>query len=319
MSVRPVGEFTAAVSGGQLAVNHWPGQGPARCPRHHGERAQLRGARRRAGRPPGRRPGPAWPGREPWAARTLRLAAHADDLLALLDHLGQRSTVLVGHSMGAFVAALAAARHPDRFPAVVLVDGGLGFPAPAGTDIDEVLTAVIGPAMRKLSMTFPDRDAYLRFHREHPAFAAMWSSDNEADIAAYVDRDLVGGPPELRSSAVPAAVRADGAEVLADPAVLRAIHQLTVPATLLWAERGLLDQTPGLYRAGDPGRRRAGPGADPGGRSARLQPLLDPAGETGGDGGGRRRPPRGPGGLSGTDRRTLRSGGPGRHGDDCRS
>ncbi|WP_425470408.1 alpha/beta fold hydrolase [Streptomyces diacarni] len=56
------------------------------------------------------------------------LAAHVADVLALLDHLGQRRAVLIGHSMGGFVAALAAARHPSRVAGTVLVDGGLPFP-----------------------------------------------------------------------------------------------------------------------------------------------------------------------------------------------
>ena len=37
--------------------------------------------------------------------------------------------------MGAFIAALAAARHIERFPAAVLVDGGLAFPVPPDLDV----------------------------------------------------------------------------------------------------------------------------------------------------------------------------------------
>jgi pimeloyl-ACP methyl ester carboxylesterase len=138
------------------------------------------------------------------------------------------------------------ARHPDRFSSVVLVDGGVGFPAPAGTDIDAKLHAVIGPAMRRLTMTFPDRDAYRAFYREHPAFTADWGPD----AWAYIDRDLTGEPPELRSSCVLDAVRADGADVLGDAETLAAVHRLTCPTTLLWAERGLLNEPRGLYDAG---------------------------------------------------------------------
>lgn len=171
------------------------------------------------------------------------LVTHVDDIRALLDHLEQPTAVLLGHSMGAFVAALAAARHPDLFPYVVLVDGGLGFPPPEGADVDAQLAAVLGPAMRRLSMTFPSLHAYRDFFRQHPALAAHWSRD----IEAYVDRDLVGEAGALRSSCVVDAVRADGADVLTHAETLAAVHQPQVRGTLLWAERGLLDEPQALY------------------------------------------------------------------------
>lgn len=245
MTSRPSRPLTVPVRGGDLALTHWSGDGPAIIALHGitanglsfgavadalGEMdvyaPDLRGRAGSAGLP-----GP------------YGLDAHVADVVALLDHLGQRQAVLVGHSMGAFVAALAAARHPDRFPRVVLVDGGLGFPAPEGTDIDEVIEAVIGPAMRRLSMTFPDREAYYDFFRNHPALAAHWGPQ----VQAYVERDLVGDPPELRSSCVLDAIRTDGAAVMADPEVLAAVHQPHVRGTFLWAERGLLDEPQALY------------------------------------------------------------------------
>ena len=42
------------------------------------------------------------------------LRTHVEDLLALLDHAGAGRVVLAGHSMGAYVVALAAAEHPER-------------------------------------------------------------------------------------------------------------------------------------------------------------------------------------------------------------
>ncbi len=153
--------------------------------------------------------------------------------------------MLAGHSMGAFVATLTAVRHPGPFASLLLVDGGVGFPAPTGLTPDELITAVIGPAMERLSMTFPDRDAYRAFWRAHPAIGAAWSPW----VDDYVQRDLVGEEPELRSSCLLEAVRVDGVGLFAD-AVLRAVHELPVPTELLWAERGLLDEPQGLYDEG---------------------------------------------------------------------
>jgi pimeloyl-ACP methyl ester carboxylesterase len=170
------------------------------------------------------------------------LARHADDLVAILDHQGVRQALLAGHSMGAYVAALAAVRHPTRATGVVLVDGGLSFPLPAGTDVDALLAALLGPALGRLDATFASREAYREFWRAHPAFGFDWSPA----VDAYLQHDLVGAGP-YRSSCVAEAVRVDGAQMLADPAATAAIHSLPVPGVLLYADRGLLDQTPGAY------------------------------------------------------------------------
>lgn len=183
------------------------------------------------------------------------IASHARDLVAVLDALGVERAVLAGHSMGAFVAAAAAAAEPTRVSSLVLVDGGLGFPTPAGADIDAVLHAVIGPAMQRLAMTFPDRQAYREFWRAHPALAATF----DEVVDAHVQRDLVGDEPRLRSSCVLAAVREDGADVVAGEATLRAVHEASAPTVLLWAPRGLRDEPDGLYSA----QRLATAGLDP--------------------------------------------------------
>jgi pimeloyl-ACP methyl ester carboxylesterase len=172
------------------------------------------------------------------------LARHADDVIALLDERGLGSAVLAGHSMGAYVAALAAVRHPDRVAGVLMVDGGLAFPLPPGTDVDELLTRVLGPAIARLDTTFATPAEYREFWRRHPAFGFTWTPALEA----YLMHDLVGAGP-YRSSCVAEAIRVDGADMFAGPEATAAFHRLTVPAALLYADRGLLDQSPGAYTA----------------------------------------------------------------------
>lgn len=251
-------ELRVPVDGGELAVLHWPGD-PERGAADavpvvavHGITSNDQVWAPLARRLPGRRIyAPDLRGRArsrdlpgPWG-----IAAHAADLLALLDAVaaagpagGDGRVALVGHSMGGFVAALAAARRPARFERVVLVDGGLGITAPPG-DIDAQLDQVIGPAVRRLSMTFPDAEAYRDFYRKHPGYAAHFGPD----VERVLDRDLIGTPPRLHSSCVHDAIRADGADVLGNPEITGAIREIAAPVELLHAERGLLDEPQALY------------------------------------------------------------------------
>ncbi len=52
----------------------------------------------------------------------MDLGVWAGDLLGLLDHLGRRRSILVGHSLGAQIAMRFAADHPERTAALVLID-----------------------------------------------------------------------------------------------------------------------------------------------------------------------------------------------------
>ncbi|MFC1429181.1 alpha/beta hydrolase [Streptacidiphilus sp. N1-3] len=175
------------------------------------------------------------------------IPVHAADMAALvgalgLDRPGHRRPVLTGHSMGAFVAALTAVRYPQLFERLLLVDGGVGFPVPPGLSPEELITAVLGPAMARLTMTFADRAAYREFWQRHPALGPAWSPW----VDDYIQRDLVGEEPELRSSCRIEAVRVDGVGQFEDE-VLAAVGNLRLPTELLWAERGLMDEPQGLY------------------------------------------------------------------------
>lgn len=180
------------------------------------------------------------------------LASHVEDLTSIASVFGAEP-LLVGHSMGAFIAALAGATHPERFRGVVLVDGGLAFPAPAGLDIDATLQAVIGPAMERLRMRFPSEAAYVEFWQAHPALGPVLRGEAGEAVRRYVLHDLVrvaDDPEEYASSCVLDAVRADGADVLADQATHAAVRrclELGIPVEFIWASRGLLDEPQGLY------------------------------------------------------------------------
>jgi pimeloyl-ACP methyl ester carboxylesterase len=188
------------------------------------------------------------------------LDAHERDVVAVLDGLGVKRAVLAGHSLGAYVVARVAARHPERVSAAVLVDGGLRIPGTENVDPRTFLDTFLGPALARLRMRFSNPEEYRDFWRAHPAFSG--SDVDDADLVAYADYDLVGEQPELRSSVSEDAVRTDAADLFELGAEA---HTLTVPATLLVAPRGLLDDPRPMqplslardWEAGAPELRRA--------------------------------------------------------------
>ncbi|MGR6966588.1 alpha/beta hydrolase [Geodermatophilus sp. URMC 61] len=246
-----------SVEGGELAALHWPADAPGApiAVLVHGITANAMAWARVAGALAGEFEvvAPDLRGRAASAGLPgpYGLERHAADVAAVLDTLGAdddtgaEAAVLVGHSMGAYVAALAAAGVArDRVHGLVMVEGGLSFPTPPGADLDAMLAALLGPSLDRLAMTFPDLAAVRAFWAQHPA-VGPWV--DVPSVAAYLARDLVGEPPALRSACVPEAVRVDGGDVLLNERVLEATTDLPVRATLLWATRGLFDQTPGLY------------------------------------------------------------------------
>jgi len=176
------------------------------------------------------------------------LATHGNDMITLADYFDVDSAVLVGHSMGGFVVASAAEAAPDRVQRLVLVDGGVPFEGeiPSDANPEEIIRAVIGPALDRLDQRWPSEEDYVNFFRQHPAFLPPNEWPSAAD--AYVRHDaVVTAEGEVRSSVVKDAVIADGSAAIVDPASAAAIERVPTNTLWLWAPRGLLDQTPGLY------------------------------------------------------------------------
>ncbi len=169
---------------------------------------------------------------------------HAEDLRAVLDYLGVDRAGLVGHSMGGFVVTTFAEEYPERTAGALLVDGGLALPEPPpGVTPEQVLAATIGPAAQRLTMTFASAAEYLDFWRDHPALRSAWSTE----IERYLAYDLVGDPPQCRSSVTLDAVRDDSADMLDVEAVHRRPSALPRGTVFLRAPYGLMGEAGGLY------------------------------------------------------------------------
>jgi pimeloyl-ACP methyl ester carboxylesterase len=170
----------------------------------------------------------------PWG-----MAAHVRDAMATLDHLGIDRAMIVGGSMGGYVAVLAAARHPDRVTSVGLCDGGVALPLPDGIDPDEMLQATLGPTFERLDKTFPSLEAYVDFWRDHPALTEDWN----ALVDDYVRYDATDAPDGgIRTKVVKEAIIADGRDLLVNTDVHDCIADIDAPIWLLRAPRGLLNQ-----------------------------------------------------------------------------
>jgi lipase len=236
------------VSGGSLRVALWGDRGPVVFCVHgitanHTEflwlAEQLKDCRLIAPDLRGRGRSNAIAG--PWG-----MAAHAADVVAVMDHLGiAKADVLLGHSMGGFVAAVAAAQYPQRFGRVLMADGGiplfnLSFIARlpfADWLIERITHKILGPSLERLDMSFESKEAYRAFWRRHPALAANW----DARVEAYVDYDLEGTAPALRASTRKEALLLDVRTQLIEDLVPRSLKAIRCPVRFLRAPRGLMD------------------------------------------------------------------------------
>ncbi|HJT37940.1 MAG TPA: alpha/beta hydrolase [Actinomycetota bacterium] len=234
--------FSVPVDGGRLNVAKWGDRGPVVWAAHGitanylmwqpvadliaGE-VQLVAPDLRGRGDSGKLPGP------------YGMAAHVRDAIATLDAMRIDDAVIVGGSMGGYVAVLLAAQHPDRVRAVGLCDGGVALPVPDGIDPDEMLKVTLGPTMDRLDMTFDSLDDYVAFWRKHPALADEW---NEY-IQAYVVYDYETTPDgTIKTKVSKDAIVADGRDLLTNKAVHECISDIKAPVWLLRAPRGLLNQ-----------------------------------------------------------------------------
>jgi pimeloyl-ACP methyl ester carboxylesterase len=165
---------------------------------------------------------------------------HFEDILAAVAHLGLEQPVLAGHSLGAYLALLTADQEPGPFGGLLLVDGGLPLPVPDGVDLDALLDASLGPALRE---TYPSVEAYFDFWRAHPAMKDGWNGYLED----YLRYDLTGEDGVLRSRVSEQAARADGRELLgAGERLGAALRALARPVRLVTAPSGMFGQPPGM-------------------------------------------------------------------------
>ncbi len=94
---------------------------------------------------------------------------HAKDIRELLDDLKISRAVLMGHSLGAFIALAFGALYPERVQALVLMDGGGKL-----TDSQRAkVFAGIRPSLERLGKVFPSFEEYVEVMKKTP-FLQPW-------------------------------------------------------------------------------------------------------------------------------------------------
>ncbi|MEV4285025.1 alpha/beta hydrolase [Nonomuraea bangladeshensis] len=158
--------------------------------------------------------------------------AMAADLKALLDGLGVRQVVAVGHSMGAQVVSVLAVEHPDRVRALVAVDPGYGMS-------DDIVRG------------FPRMVAGLRGPRPHEAAEAIdeWCTNaaTPAVVRRWHKRRLHGMAPHVLAEAMEAMFTAPDA-IGARPASEEYLARRTCPVLSIWSDAGRASWEAGLLK-----------------------------------------------------------------------
>ncbi len=143
------------------------------------------------------------------------LELHANDLLGLLSYLKVGPAVLVGHSMGAWIAAIAARMSSQIKGAVFLDGGGVMGQAQRGN---------IKPIFDRIGMIYDSEEAYLAAYRS--VYQEKQMEWNES-LQAYVRHDLGKvGPGQFRHKGHLNRIREDYESLLSfrPEAVYPAVH-----------------------------------------------------------------------------------------------
>ncbi len=164
--------------------------GAGLTPRFRAVAVDLRGRGQSDGPPAGFDPA------SPAAGYTM--AEHAADVVRLLDALGLRRAVLVGHSFGGMLAFYLAAHHPQRIPRIVVLDAAIAVATPATRDL-------LRPMLARLGAEVPSWDAYLEAVRQLPYLQDRWEPGLERYFRSYV---RIGPDGKVRQLVQPEAILA---------------------------------------------------------------------------------------------------------------
>jgi lipase len=170
------------------------------------------------------------------------LEAHASDVIRVLDHLGLQNAVIVGHSMGGFVALKVALSYPDRVRAIVLLDGGWPRVEVSPEEMSEeqrqeaaAIEEGLERAFRRLDMVFESPEDYLNFWFPDQN---LTPDDLPPDLADYYLYDLEEVEGGYNPKASRAAAEEDSPLVSSTSPTAEEMRSVRCPVALVRAAEG---------------------------------------------------------------------------------
>src|SRR5512146_2622095 len=109
---------------------------------------------------------------------------HAQDVIALMDHLGLGRVVLAGHSFGGYLAIYIAAKFPERVEKLIVMDAAITLNPRVGE--------LIKPSLDRLSRVSASVDAYLEEARSAPHLVGFWDEAIERFYRAEIQENADG-------------------------------------------------------------------------------------------------------------------------------
>ena len=117
---------------------------------------------------------------------------HADDVIALLDHLGLERVIIGGHSFGALLAIFIAAKHAERVSRVIVID--------AAIHMHPQVRELIKPSLDRLRQILPSADEYISQMQRAPHVAGFWDDAIEGYFRAEIQENDDGTAQSLTSA-----------------------------------------------------------------------------------------------------------------------
>ena len=157
---------------------------------------------------------------------------HVQDMFYVLEDIGLNRTVLMGHSLGAYVSMAFAAKYPDRVEKLILIDGGGELPQAHWDRVD----FVIKPSLDRLGQIFSSFEAYVENLKKAPILQP-WSQAIE-DYFRYESEEADDG---VRSRIHPDHIREEMRNTRKEtPSEF--YPEITCPVLLLRATNGILSE-----------------------------------------------------------------------------
>ena len=156
---------------------------------------------------------------------------HCNDIRGVLEDLGLKPSVLMGHSLGAFISVVFASRYPEWVDSLILVDGG----GKLNPEQFAKVFAGIKPSLDRLGKVFSSFEEYVGAMKQAP-FLQPWMPALDV-YYRYEVEELEGG--KVRPVIRPETIDEESASLVGID-ISDYYHSVKCPTLILRATEGLL-------------------------------------------------------------------------------